>query len=274
MFIEQIANACVHFPKNNQERFLLYPALAVYSPLENLVKTVVGIIFTALSVVSLGLCPSINKIANWTRYSRGLLTIPLQIVGNIFELHSRTLTDFNITSPNTCLIGNLVLPVFINNPKIDEKEIPEKIKDRIDEIDKKAIADDLADIRLTRARKICTKLFQTRTEFKIQLLAKHIIFRAYSVLNGMMCVSVITLFRSIFSIYSIPFVVYNRGKDAKLNHSALYLPKIPEHIHTACLTIRMIVNPLQFVNESSKELELDKSPIINALAAPGDFWMD
>lgn len=240
MFGEQISNACIRFPINNKERFLLYPALAVYSPLENLVKTVVGIIFTALSLVSLGLCPPINNIANWTRYSRGFLTIPLQIIGNIFELHSEILTDYNITSTSRCAVINGVVSVVLNNSKSAGIEILEKrIEDKF-----KSDIDALVDIRFWKAKHICTKLFQTRTASKTELLAKHIIFRIYSVVNGMACLSLITLVLPIISVISIPFAVYNRGKDPTLNDFVFRLPETPEHIHTACLTLRMIVNPL------------------------------
>lgn len=267
MFAEQINNACLRFPANNQERFLLYPALAIYSPIENLVRTVVGVIFTALSVLSLGLCEPINNLANWTRYSRGILTIPLQIIGNIFELHSKILTDYNITSPGLCALGNGILPVFCNNPKISENELLEKVKDRFEKNDIEV----LADIKLRKAQNICTKLFQTRTETKIQLLAKHIIFRVCSVLSGLGGVGIVAT-QPIISLIFLPFALYNRGKDEKLNDFVFWFPKTTQHIHTVCLILRTVVNPFQFVNETSKDLEIDKSPIINAIAAPGDFW--
>src|ERR1700733_6341491 len=99
MFNTQIHNSCTHYPANNIERYMLYPALAVYSPIENLVRTAVGGAFTLLSIGSLGLSPSINDVANCTRYSRRLVTVPLQIIGNIFACQSTTLTRYNWDMP-------------------------------------------------------------------------------------------------------------------------------------------------------------------------------
>lgn len=272
MFSEQIINACARFPANNEERFLIYPALAVYSPMEDLVKTVVGVIFTALSLASLGLCAPINNVANWTRHSRGIFTVPAQIIGNIFEIHSKILMNYNIIAPVSCALGNIAISVATsvvqNNPEDDIEELLNKARAEIDE--KKFNYSD--DILLKKAQRVCTNLFQIRTESSIQLLAKHIIFRIYSVINAIACTCLLGIIAPLASIVFIHVATYHRGREEKENDIALMILKIPQLIYSVCLTLRMIVNPLQFTEKSSKELELDPNPIMNALRAPGDFW--
>lgn len=266
MLSARITHACLHFPNNHTERFLLYPALIVYSPVENLVKTSVGCIFTALSLISLGLYPQIIEAANWTRYSRGILSVPSQIFGNIFGLHSKILTEYNINRPNICAIAQAMqFDVQTDNgmPSL-------RLKVREDFNNENS--DYLSDIGLAKAQKVCTKLFYTRTESKIKLVAQHILFRVFSLINGIACFGLLGIIAPMTSIIFIPFSIYHRGKEEKYNDLAFMIFKIPVLIHSVALTLRMSFNPLQFVQKSSKEPELDTSPIINALDAPGAFW--
>ncbi|MCI0381610.1 MAG: hypothetical protein L0207_00950 [Chlamydiae bacterium] len=257
MFFGPITSACTRFPNSNVERFFIYPALAVYSPLENSIKTSVGGFFTILSLASLGICPPINNGANWTRYSRGILTIPIQIIGNIFKIHTEILTRYNIAYPY--VLGSVNL--LINSKNIEQAQ--NSINENYDYI---------SDIKLMRAQNICTKLFQTRTESKIQLVAKHIIFRVALLVATIACLTIIGILVPTISIIFIPFALYYRGRETTYNNVAFLVLKIPGIIHSVCLTLRMVVNPLQFVKETKEELELDTSPIINAFIAPSNFW--
>lgn len=265
MFSEQITNACARFPANNKERFLIYPALAIYSPIEDSVKTVVGGAFTALSLISVGLCPPINNVANWTRHSRGILTVPSQIIGNIFELNSKILMDYNIIAPAQCALGQITTPVILQG---NVQEILTQIETEFAAIDISA----LSDVLLRKAQSVCTNLFQKRTETKVQLIAKHVIFRVYSLINAIACTALLGIMALLTSIVFIPVALYHRGQKAQYNDFALMILKIPQLIHSVCLTLRMIANPLQFTKQSSGVPELDTNPIMNALEAPGIFW--
>jgi hypothetical protein len=148
----QLAKFCIEFPKNPTEKFLLYPALAVYALTDRSIKTVVGCIFTTLSLMKLGLYPPINNVANWTRNSRNLLTISLQTFGNILELHSEVLTNYHTT----------YTPLYQKN---------------LDRIEKEGIGwcmEHLTDIWINKVENACTKIFQNRTASKNDLIAKHI----------------------------------------------------------------------------------------------------
>lgn len=95
MFSTQIYNAQNDAAKNYLEKFVVYPALAGYSFSENLVQTAVGVVFTGLSVLTLGLSENINDIANWTSSSQGLITTPLQIFLKIFDTEAKVISHFN-----------------------------------------------------------------------------------------------------------------------------------------------------------------------------------
>ncbi len=267
MFNKQIHHACTHFPVNNTERYILYPALAIYSPIENLIRTAVGGIFTVLSLGSFGLYPPINNIANWTRSARGVVTVPLQIIGNIFEVHSKILTRYNIDTPNFIAYATVVVDVIKNpenyediNRQQKEKEIDEHIND-------------LCDFKLRKAEIACTKSFQSQTDSKIEWIGKHILFRFSLVLNGVCQLSYYIVLVPFTAIFTIPQAVYYRGKS-EFNANAFLITKIPVLIHMVSLTLRMIVNPNQFVIKSALNQEKHPDALTNASISAHEFWED
>lgn len=186
--------------------------------------------------------------------------------------HAKTLTDYNIIAPGLCALGQIITPIALNNPQDNIQQILNKIKTEFenDKADRDIV--DLSDIILRKARSVCTNLFQKRTETKTQLLSKHIIFRVSSVINVIACTSLLGIIAPLTSIVFIPLALYNHGQEAKYNDFALMILKTPQLIHSICLTLRMIVDPLQFTKQSLDELALDTKPIMNALDAPGIFW--
>lgn len=269
MFNKQIHHACTHFPMNTTERYILYPALAAYSPVESLVRTSVGCVFTVLSLGTLGLSPSINNVANWTSCSRGVVSVPLQIIGNIFGIHSKILTRYNIETPNFIAIATVAIDA-IKNP--ENYKDADKQKNKEKEIDENI--NNLRDFKLKKAEIACTKAFQSQTDNKIEWIAKHVIFRLSLALDAgyNFCCHVVLV--PLTAIVSIPLAVYHRG-ESEYNANAFLITKMPILIHMVCLTLRMMINPNQFVIKSTLNQEGNHpNALTNATIAATGFWED
>lgn len=245
-------HSLLNFPISTTDKIFLYPSLSLYILTSRTVKTVVGVIFTALSLLTFGVCKPINNLANWTRNSKGLLTIPLNIIKNIFQIEFEFFNEYHKKVFYPCEKGvNRIMQEGLENYN-----------------------EYFEDIYLRRAEQICTSTFDNKERNKTDLITKHLVFRVGIILNAFLSFVWELAGAGIGLVMNIPFLLIKgiSGRKENFNSMPLNFLKLPILVHQVALSARMFVNPLQFVENSEEELKLNDLKTKDIFKLPFEFF--